>query len=300
MIIYIKLLLTAFFWGGTFIAGRMLSDHVSPASAAFLRFTIASILLFLLVLKVEGKLPLLNKKQFIAMLFLGLTGVFTYNIFFFKGLKLITAGRASLIIANNPIIITLFSAYLFKEKLNLIKITGIALSVFGAVVVISKGEPWLLLSGSIGLGDFYIFMCVISWVLFSLIGKTILSDISPLVSIAYSSAIGTAALFFPAFSENIIHNFFIYTPIDWLCIAYLGIFGTVIGFIWYYEGIKTIGPSRASLFINFVPISAIILAFFILNEPITLSLLTGAVFVSTGVIMTNTRIRTKSIQAVSG
>jgi len=252
-----------------------------------------------LVWKTQGKLPMLKKKQVIPVLLLGLTGVFTYNIFFLKGLKLITAGRASLIIANNPIIITLFSAYLFKEKLNLIKITGIILSVFGAVIVISKGQPWQFLSGSIGMGDIYIFISVLSWVSFSLIGKTVLSDISPLISITYSAAIGTIALFFPAYAQGLVHKFFIYTPLDWLCVAYLGIFGTVIGFIWYYEGIKTIGPSRASLFINFVPISAIVLAFFILNEPITLSLLAGAVFVSTGVILTNSRIQPKPVPAIS-
>jgi len=297
--IYIKLLLTAFFWGGTFIAGRMLSEHVSPSCAAFLRFFIASFFLFILVLKIEGKLPRLNKKQFTGMILLGLTGVFTYNIFFFKGLKLITAGRASLIIANNPIIITLLSAYFFKEKLNLIKITGIMFSVFGAIVVISKGNPLQFLSGSIGMGDVYIFASVLSWVSFSLIGKIVLADISPLISVSYSAAIGTVALFFPAYAQGLVQNFFIYTPRDWFCFAYLGIFGTVIGFIWYYEGIKAIGASRASLFINFVPISAILLAFFILNEPITLSLLAGAVFVSTGVIMTNTKIQPKPVPAVS-
>lgn len=72
----------------------------------------------------------------------------------------------------------------------------------------------------------------------------------------------------------------------WASIFYLGVFGTVLGFLWYYEGIRRIGPVRAGLFINFVPISAVILSFFILGEPLTLSLLIGAVLVSSGVYLT--------------
>ena len=66
-------------------------------------------------------------------------------------------------------------------------------------------------------------------------------------------------------------------------------FGTVLGFVWYYEGIKVLGPTRAGQFINFVPICAIVLAFFILGEPLTWSLLVGAAFVISGVSLTNMR-----------
>jgi hypothetical protein len=72
-----------------------------------------------------------------------------------------------------------------------------------------------------------------------------------------------------------------------LLLFYLGVFGTVVGFVWYYEGIKSIGPSRASQFINLVPVSAIVLAFFLLDEPITASLAIGAALVVVGVYITN-------------
>jgi drug/metabolite transporter (DMT)-like permease len=71
---------------------------------------------------------------------LGLTGVFAYNALFFKGLQLISAGRASLVIATSPVLIALFSAWLYGEKLSPVKIAGILLSVTGAIVVISKGS----------------------------------------------------------------------------------------------------------------------------------------------------------------
>lgn len=287
ILIYLKLILTAIFWGGTFIAGRVVARDVGPFSAAFFRFAIASIFLILFVWKVDGRLSLPKKRQLIPVIFLGLTGVFTYNVFFFKGLKLINAGRASIIIANNPIFIAILSAYFFKEKLNLIKAAGIIISVTGAIIVISKGNLNEIVQGNIGWGEIYIFCCVFSWVAYSLIGKVAMTDLSPISSVFYSCVIGAFFLFFPACFEGILNDFHYYPLTAWLGIFYLGIFGTVIGFVWYYEGIKKIGPTKASLFINFVPVSAVILAFMILNEPITLSLFIGTILVCAGVYLTN-------------
>ena len=287
-IVYVKLMGMAFFWGGTFIAGRVIARDVGPFAAAFLRFLVASAFLFVLLLKEEGKLPPVTRAQVLPLILLGSTGVFAYNVFFFKGLKLIEAGRAAIIIANNPILIALCSAILFKERLTPKKMIGVMLSVSGAVLAISRGNPLTLLQGGLGWGELFIGACVLSWVTFSLIGKTVMSGLSPLTSITYASVIGAAALFVPACYDGLLQGITQYGWTAWVGVFYLGFFGTVLGFVWYYEGIRAIGPTRAGLFINFVPISAIILAFIILKEPLTVSLLGGAVLVSTGVYLTNT------------
>jgi drug/metabolite transporter (DMT)-like permease len=295
MKIYLKLLLTAIFWGGTFVAGRLVAQNIGPYSIAFLRFTIASVLLLLLTWRIEGKLPRLKGPQIIPVILLGITGIFIYNVMFFKGLKIIEAGRASLIIATCPIFITMCSAIFLKEKIDLVKGLGIVVSVCGAVIVISKGNISRVLEGGLGLGELYIFCCVLSWVAYSLIGKTVMNNLSPLASVSYSAAIGAVALSIPAFFEGLAQNITSQSVIDWLCISYLGVFGTVIGFVWYYQGVERIGPTKAGLFINFVPISAILCAFFILREPITLSLAVGAVLVISGVYLTNKITKIKSL-----
>lgn len=285
--IYIKLFLTAFFWGGTFIAGRVIAQNVGPFSAAFLRFAMASLCLFFLIRRTAPCFPRLNRHQLLPVLLLGMTGVFAYNVFFFKGLKLIQAGRASLIIATNPVFIAVLSSYFFKEKIDLKKAVGVMASVTGAMIVISKGNPLEIIDGHLGRGELFIFCCVVSWVIFSLIGKRVMNELSPLVSIFYAAAFGTAALLPAALAEGIVADTARYTFSDWIGIGYLGIFGTVIGFVWYYQGIKKIGPMKAGLFINFVPASAILLAFIILKEPVTPSLLVGAVFICSGVYLMN-------------
>jgi drug/metabolite transporter (DMT)-like permease len=293
MLTYVKLFLTATFWGGTFIAGRIVAADVDPYSAAFFRFAIAAVFLAAFVWKAEGGLPRLQRHQILPVVLLGMTGVFAYNVFFFKGLQFIPAGRASLIIALNPIGISALSAVIFKERLNWLGCIGITLSVTGAVVVITDGQLNRIWEHGIGTGELLILGCVASWVSFSLIGKSVMTGMSPLAAVCYSAIIGAVALFLPALSNRMPVNMWHYTAADWASLFYLGFFGTVLGFFWYYQGIRRIGPAKASVFINFVPVSAIIMSYFILEEALTPSLFLGAVLVISGVCATNASRRPK-------
>ncbi len=286
-LLYLKLVLTALFWGGTFIAGRIVAREAGPFSAAFLRFLVASLILVCFVLRTHGAIPGFDRKLILPVALLGLTGVFAYNALFFSGLKTVTASRASLIITSNPAFIALFAALIFHERLTLVKTLGIALSISGAMIVIAKGNPLHVLQGNLGVGELYMFGCVMSWVAYSLIGKVALKRLSPLVSVTWACVIGGLLLLPPALFEGLTSAIAGYSSAAWMSIVYLGFFGTSLGFIWYYEGIRTIGPSRAGVFINLVPIFAVIMAFLLLDEGIDASIILGAVFVFTGVYLTN-------------
>ena len=285
---YIKLILTAFFWGGTFIAGKSIAGKVDPYSAAFLRFAIASFFLVLLTRSMEGQLPRVTLRQVLGIFFLGFTGIFSYNLCFFTGLTMINANRASLIIATNPIFISLASALFFKETLSPGKLIGLVLSVTGALVIITEGHILSIFHSGIGTGELFIFGCVASWVSYSIMGKKVMNRLSPIASVCYSSLAGTLLLILPALFNGTFSHLTTYGFAEWASLFYLGFFGTVLGFFWYYQGIQKIGPMKAGVFINFVPVSALILAFLILDETITPSIFTGAVLVITGVFLTNT------------
>jgi drug/metabolite transporter (DMT)-like permease len=180
------------------------------------------------------------------------------------------------------------SSVLLKEQFSFTKAIGIPLSILGAIVVISKGHLSQLVTGGVGRGELCILGCVLTWAAYSLIGKVVMGRLSPLVSVAYSSLIGAAALFVPAsLFDGLASNLGRASLLDWTSIVYLAVFGTVLGFVWFYEGIKAIGATRAGLFINFVPISAVVLAAIILGEQMTASLAIGAALVLSGVYLTN-------------
>lgn len=286
-VVYVKLVLTALFWGATFIAGRHVSQHLDPFTIAFLRFATASALLLSLTRRKEGRFPRLTWSQVALVALLGITGVFIYNTLFFKGLRLIEASRASLIVATCPAFIAVASALFLREKLRLMQAVGIPLSVLGAAVVISRGDLHGILAGGVGRGELMILGCVLSWAAYSLIGKTVMRRLSPLVAVSYSSAFGALVLLVPAVMEGPAKNLGHASLTDWAAITYLAVFGTVLGFVWFYEGVRFIGATRAGLFINFVPISAVALGALVLREPVTWSLGIGAVLVLSGVYLTN-------------
>lgn len=287
MVVYAKLVLTAIFWGGTFVAGRIIALRAGPFSAACLRFVFASLFLVILTRRFEGRLPRLERGQVLPAMLLGMTGVFAYNVLFFYGLKTVTASRASLIIATNPVFISLCAALFFRERLDGRRILGILLSVIGAAAVISRGAPWEIMRGSLGWGELAIFGCVLSWVVYSLIGKRIMKGLPPMAAVTYSCLIGATALTLPAYMEGITDQMGGYTLEVWLAVMYLALFGSALGFSWYYQGIRAIGPSRAGVFINLVPVSAVFLAWLLLHETIHLALIVGAILVTAGVYLTN-------------
>jgi len=293
MLVYIKLLLTSIFWAGTFIAGRVLGREggtITPFCASFLRFFIASVPLVIVTRLKEKTLPRLKRNEIVPIILLALCGIFLYHFLFLTGLKRIESSRASLIVATCPVFITLFSAFFFKEKLTLLKAAGIILSVFGAVFVITQGKLSDIFKRGLGLGELCIFGCVLCWTTYSLVGKAMIHRLSGLVMVTYSVLLGTVMLFIPAVFDGLFADISSYSfSKDFSAIVYLAVFGTVIGYVWYYDGLKKVGPMKTSQFINFIPVFTIILAFLILKEKITISLLVGTICVLTGVFLTNTK-----------
>ncbi len=285
--VYVKLLLTALFWGGTFIAGRLVAPETGTFTASFLRFVVASVFLLWMTYRREGRLPLPGRPYLLPLFLCGMTGVFLYNLFFFSGLRYMEAGRAALIVATNPVFIALFAALLFRDRLTAIRVLGICLCVTGAVAVISRGNPMSLLGGGAGRGELLIVGCVVSWVSYSLAGKWVMGGLSPMAAVTWSCLIGAAALLPAAVGEGLFRSLPDLSLSVWGALFYLGYFGSALGFTWYYEGIQRIGPSRAGVFINFVPLFAVLFAYFFFREPLDGSLLTGAAFVVTGAYLTN-------------
>lgn len=285
--LYLKLMGSVIFWGGTWIAGRILAGHLTPYTAAFLRFFFATIFMFFLVCRKTGRIPRCRKNDILPLAFLGLTGVFLYNILFFSGLKTVTAGRAALIIAGTPTFIALGSAVIFKEKFTIAKAAGFLLALVGVSTIIGHGNPISIITEGASFGDLCIIGCVLSWSAYSLAGKPVVKKISPLESVYWSCLFGAAMLLIPALSHGLIGEALNASPLDYGCVLYLALLGTVLGFSWYFEAIRKIGPSKTGIFINLVPVVAIIMGTAMLGEQVDMFLITGGAMTISGVWITN-------------
>ncbi|WP_084323325.1 DMT family transporter [Pseudomonas migulae] len=288
--VYFKLAAVTMIWGGTFVAGRFLADSLSPLFAASLRFLLASgaLLLFLLVARVPLARP--SPRQWLQLSLLGFFGIFFYNLCFFYGLHYINASRASLIVALNPAVIGLASWLLFKERLSRVKVVGIAICIVGASLVIVSRNPQLLAGNADSwIGDLLIFGCVLSWGFYSLCSRDLNQTLGPMQTVTYSILLGTVMLWVVSAvrGEVSIAALASLGAQQWLSLMYLGVLGSALAYIGYYDGIRKIGATRSGVFIALNPLTAVILGALLLGEQLTLAMCLGGGLILVGIFLCN-------------
>jgi drug/metabolite transporter (DMT)-like permease len=244
--------------------------------------------ILLIVLRLRSyRLPRPSPRETVLVIGLGLLGIALYNSLFTAGLALVEASRAALIVPTNPAFTALFAAIFLKERLGTVRAAGIALCVLGALWVLTKGNILLLARMELGLGELLLILCIFMWSAYTLLGRVALSALSPLALTAYVMAAGSVVLAVPAWLEQ--GSLVTATWQSWAALGYLIVFGTVLPFLWFYEGVKALGAARAAQFINLVPPLAVAESVLILGEPMTPALYVGAALVVAGLYLTNRR-----------
>ncbi len=287
MRVYALLVMSMLLWGGTWVAGRIVARTIPPWDAAFLRFLMGSVFLLAMCLASGGVKSLVPKRHhLVPLLLLGITGIFGYSTLFFRGLQTIEAGRAALIVGFSPSCIALASAVFLRERLSLASVGGILLAFAGVAVVMSNGDIGAMLAGGVAIGDLMIVGCVICWTAYTLIGRRVMRDLAPLVVVTWSCVVGTLLLFPLALHSGMLTNMQGWTTSGWVGLVYLGPFATSLAYYWYYDAISRIGSVRSAIFINLVPVFALLLGALLLGETLSASLMIGGGMVMAGVYVT--------------
>ncbi|WP_026585004.1 DMT family transporter [Bacillus sp. J33] len=282
-LIYAMLTLATATWGSAFIAGKFAVQSFEPATVAFFRFFWAAILLFPLMWMMEKNRKKPNLKDHGLFALLGLTGIALYNICFFLATKHAPVIKSSLFIASNPVLIILLSGLFLKEKITRNNLIGMAIALSGVVFIITDGHLLTLFQYGFEPIDFILLGAVVSWAIYSVVGKVVLKKFSSVESTTYAVAYGTLFLLPFALAETSWNDVQQAPFATWLAIAHMSIFVTVVSFVMYYNGIKEVGAAKASIFINVMPLSAVIMATLFLGETFTPAHGIGAALVLTGV-----------------
>lgn len=289
---YAKLVGSTFFWGATFIAAKWTVGEAHPLVVAFTRFAVSTVGVFsMLAWKAwgtggDGRFPVpRGTAQWVNLFSLGLTGVFLYNAFFLTGIKLTTAINGSLILATNPMLTAVLSALWLKERIRPVHTAGFVLSFLGVATVVSRGSWDVIRHIDFNPGDIMILGSSLSFAYFSVRGKKVLNDFSPLATTAYACLFGV--LLFVALDAVAGVPFWAppFSFIGWLGILHLALLSTLLGNVWWYEGVRRLGAGRASAFFNLVTVFAILLAAVFLNERLQWPQILGGAFVIAGVYL---------------
>ena len=283
--LYPKLVLMAVFWSGVFPAVNIVLKSMGLFTSAFLRFGAAAVILLIVLRLREHRLPRPSPREAVLVVGLGLLGITLYNSLFMAGLALVEASRAAVIVPTNPAFTALFAALLLKERFSATRAAGIVCCVLGALWVLARGDPRAFLDLNFGTGELILVVCIFMWSAYTLLGRVALSALPALALTAYVMTAGSIALALPAWLEQ--DSLAGATWQAWVALGYLIVFGTVLPFLWFNEGVKALGAARASQFINLVPPIAVAESVLILGEPMTPALYVGAALVVVGLYLTN-------------
>jgi len=281
--IYCWLLLAPLFWGGAFVAAEHVITEIPPITAATLRFGAAGLILLSLVV-VRGQVNFnAIKKRWVPLFLMAFTGIFGYNLFFFIGLDMTSAINGSLIMATSPVLMTLGAVLFLREEWNKRIGIGLSLSLGGVMVVISQGSFATILQLDFNRGDLLFIGGLICWVSHGLLGKIVMREVSPLLTTTVTTLIGSILLGVTSFTENGWKTVPQMSVQGWNEMLFMVICSSVIAFLVWNQGIQQVGASKASIYMNVVPISTAVIAVFIYGSVITVTQMVGMVIVMIGI-----------------
>lgn len=276
-----RLTITAVFWAGAFFAAKEAVRNGPPVTTAFLRFSLAGFLLLgICFLRREILVPWRALPRLLAM---AGVGIFLYNLFFFEGLRRTSALNGSLIASANPAITALLSGVFARERTTGAQWAGIFVSFTGVVFVLSGGSLEALLALRFNPGDLLIVGSATCWAVYSILARRVLKEAGSVIITAFACLAGSVLLSPLAFRET--GAGWLDSPVFWACILYMAVFPSGIAYVWWNDGVREIGPARASVFINLVPVFVMILSVFSGTLPQTGQVLGGAL-VLVGVYLT--------------
>lgn len=230
-----------------------------------------------------------TNKQWLLVIAMGLTGYYLSSLFDFVGLQYISAGLERLILFLYPTFAVMLNAVFFKQKINKIQRVALALTYIGIGIAffgelrLDNTNPNFLL------GSFFIFLCAVTFSIYLVGSGKLIPMVGATKFTAYAmtaAAMGVLSHYFIA--GNTVHHF------STTLIGYgilLAIIATVIPTFLISNGLKKIGSNNVAIISSIGPVSTILQAHFILDEPLTISQIAGTMLVIAGVLLTGWRNR---------
>jgi drug/metabolite transporter (DMT)-like permease len=295
---YAMLIVAMAVWGGSWVSAKIIVALAPPMTIGFFRFFIASILFLILLLVTEPESRRFFRRENLKLLFLaGVTGIFGYGVLFLTGMRFTTAAQGAIIAGFNPVTVSIVAHLVHKERLSRKwQYAGFAFA-FAGIIFVVRVQSILDFHIEYLIGNLTILCAMISWGIYSSVGKEAMKTMTPLEVTTGGSLIGMILFGIGALNEQIWTLPALIDPIFWMNVIYLGFFVTVIGFLFYFISIKELGATRAGGFISLVPVfGTFFSALFMPEDPIYWTFGVGLLFVVCGIAIINFPIKENEIE----
>jgi drug/metabolite transporter (DMT)-like permease len=279
---YLLLTLMAFFLACNHIIGRLVHTDIPPIGLSFWRWMFAALVLLPFVIRRKHALQHIFQHNISNLLLLGIL-IVGATTFILIALNSSSAINISIINSIQPILTIIFSRLFLKHKLVAIQLAGILLSCIGVLIMISKGQLDILITLQFNQGDLIALLAMCGFAGYAINVYRIPEDLNVIESL-FGIIVSGCLVLLPFY---LLESYY-YKPVPisltslW-AIPVLALLVSVFSMLIWNFGNQTVGPARATVFINLIPVFGIILATTLLGEQLFLSHIIGAVCIFIGV-----------------
>lgn len=286
---YLLLALAAIFWGGNYVAGHILVNHINPYALSFARWGLTALLMFSLYWKViRDEWHFLSEKWLLNSLYAFL-GQVCFPLTLYIGLQYTSSLNAAIYISTTPCIVLLINFFLFKETITLRNIVGVIVSTFGVIYLSYFNTREGVIFSSFGIGDLLTIVSALSWAFYCALLRLKDKRVTQTAFVGFCSLLGTLILI-PIYIGYLLltHDITLFTQ-DYsftvlLGIVYLVLFPSWLAYVFWNKGVAMIGTTRSEVFTHVIPLSGGLLSIVLLGEKMHLYHLISVILIVLGII----------------
>lgn len=277
---YLFLALANLFWAGNYVFGEMVTREITPISLTFFRWVFAFLPLIAIAWLIERpkwRAALREWKLHLLQSLLGLTG---YTLLLYAALGLTGAVNAGVISAISPATIALGAAIFLHERLNRVQVVGLVMAFIGVTVVLTRGDVGLLIEQGFGAGDLLVIGSVLAWTVYSLVSRRL---VTPPITATAVQAVFAVVTMLPLIAVTGLS--LPSSGAGGVGLAYIVVFPSIAGYALWNLGTSRVGPARAGVFLNLLPVFVVVIAL-AFGATLELPAVIGGAIVIAGVYLT--------------
>ena len=287
---YILLTMTALFWAGTIIVGRVVADTVPPLSLNFWRWVVALVVIAPFGVRgVRRHWPDVTR-HWRLLAVLGVLNMTGFGSFLFLGLKHTEAINGSLLLGTMPINIVAVAWLITRERITPVQAIGVAVGFLGLLTIIARADLSVLFGLTFNVGDPVIWLSIVFYAFYSVYLPRAPKDLplASLMTVLCAVGVVTCLPFYlwETYGEDLA------TLPSWdalWAVIYLGVFSSLLAQIFWVAGVNRIGPSTAGYFIYLAPVFGTVMAILLLGETFRWFHAVGIALVFAGVYLATRR-----------
>lgn len=283
-----------FYGAGFTIAKHIMPRLIQPLGFIFIRVSVVTALFWMSYALGKNYRTNIAKKDWPILILGGLFGVALNQMLFFMGLNLTFPIHASLIMMSTPLLITIISLVVLRERIKAQKAIGLLLGISGAFLLMSVGKE-LTITGSSSLGDLFVFLNAASYAIYLVMIKPLMQRYRPIIVIRWVFLFGFLMVLPFGYPQFAAVDWSLFTAADYTAVAFIVICVTFFTYLWNIYALQHLPPSTAGAYIYLQPIFAAIISVLVTGEQLTWVKLVATLLIFSGVYLVNFGLKKKEI-----